>query len=456
MLERLTGRLQFLTRGPRDMPARQQTLRATLDWSYDLLSEDERRLLARISVFPVGATLDGAAAVCLGGDEGTALDLLEGLADASLIAPREQDGVMRYRMLETVRQYAAERLEALDGCDTRRRHAEWCLELVERAEPELSGERQVEWLEILEAEHDNARVALDHLTAEGEQALALRLAVALSRFWYVRGHLTEARRRLEEVLATAMEDDPLLLRRARTAAAAIALLQGDYPAATAFSEGALESARAAGEPRFVANALSNLGAIVLAAGNHDRATIALEEAVSLAREVGDERIAALAINNLGDLALTVGDFERAEPLFEESQALLRARGDTANIARSLFNLGAVKLMLGDRGAADALFREGLRLAAETGDMEDVAWCLEGLASLAADAAEGERAATLLGAAQALVAQMGAHFKPFERQLHEATQEQAQRLCGKEAYVATLEAGASLQLAATLEVALGSP
>ena len=276
--------------------------------------------------------------------------------------------------------------------------------------------------------------------------------VALSRFWYVRGHLAEARRRLEGVLAHAAGGDLLLLRRARTATAAIALLQGDYAAATEHSEGALEAAREAGEPRFVANALSNLGAIVLAAGDHERAGVVLEEAVSLAREVGDDRIAALAINNLGDLALTTGDYRRAQPLFEESQALLRARGDTANIARSLFNLGAVELMLERPEAADAHFREGLRLADETGDLEDVAWCLEGLASLAAAAGDGTRAATLLGAAGALLDRMGASLKPFERQLHEATEQQAEQLCGHAGYRVVRAEGEALPLAQAIVLA----
>ena len=196
-----------------------------------------------------------------------------------------------------------------------------------------------------------------------------------------------------------------------------------------FAEGALASARRAGEPRFVANALSNLGAIVLAAGDEQRAEVVLEEAVTLAHDVGDERITALALNNLGDLALATGDYARARPLFEESLDILRARGDTANIARSLFNRGAVDLVLGDHSAAAARFREGLALASDTDDKEDLAWCLEGLAAVAVRERNGERASVLLGAAGGLLAQMGADFKPFERQLHEATQRRRRRCAG---------------------------
>jgi predicted ATPase/DNA-binding SARP family transcriptional activator len=454
LLQRLGERLGLLTGGPRDAPARQQTLRETLDWSFDLLTEDQRRFLARLSVFPAGATLDAVVAVCLADrDDATALDLLEGLLDASMAVTHEHGGSMRYGLLETVRQYAAARLHELDAEATARRHALWALELAETAEAELSGDRQTHWFATLDAEHDNLRAALAYLDARSEKELELRLAVALSRFWYVRGHLGEGRHHLERALAKAGDQPPPLLRRALTAAGAICLLQGDYAAAIAFSEAALDAAREGGEPRFVANALSNLGAIVLAAGDHGRAAEVLEEAVSLAREVGDTRIAALAINNLGDLALTTGDYTRAGPLFEESHALLEARGDTANLARSLFNRGAVELMLGDDAAARLRFREGLALARETDDKEDLAWCLEGLASLAAREGDGERASTLLGVAGALLAHMGADFKPFERRLHEATEAEATALCGPTVHAAARDRGASLTLPAAVGLAL---
>ncbi len=192
---------------------------------------------------------------------------------------------------------------------------------------------------------------------------------------------------------------------------------------------------------------------MLAAGDHARAAEVLEEAVSLAREVGDTRIAALAINNLGDLALTTGDYTRAGPLFEESHALLEARGDTANLARSLFNRGAVELMLGDDEAAERHFREGLVLARETDDKEDLAWCVEGLAALAARRGDGERASALLGVAGALLAHMGAEFKPFERRLHEATEAEATALCEPTVHAAARERGASLMLQDAIALAM---
>jgi predicted ATPase/DNA-binding SARP family transcriptional activator len=450
--ERLDERLSVLTGGPRDLPARQQTLRETIDWSYDLLGDDERRLLTQLSVFPAGATLDAAASVCVDGNGGVAIDLVERLLDASLLAVHDDRVERRYRMLETVREYAAARLGPEDAAETATRHAEWCLAFAESAEQQLTGADQSRWFAALEAEHDNLRAALDHLGAHGDRTLRLRLTVALSRFWYVRGYLAEARRRIEDALVDVDGEPVPLVRRALTAGGAIALLQGDYGAAVTFSEQALDAAREADDPLLVANTLSNLGAIALAAGDHERAATALEEAVPLAREVGDTRVLALAVNNLGDLALTTGDHARARPLLEESHALLVARGDTANIARSHFNLGAAALMLDEHETAERHFREGLDLADETGDQEDLAWCLEGLAAVAVQRGDGERASIMVGVAGALLERMGADFKPFERQLHGRTSARAEELCGPEQHRAALERGATLALPDALAMA----
>jgi predicted ATPase/DNA-binding SARP family transcriptional activator len=450
--DRLSDRFRFLVSWRRLTAARHRTLEEAMDWSYELLTEDERALLRELSVFTGGFAFSAAVAVCLG-DEARGEQLLGRLVDASLVVAEEREGAMRYHLLETVRQYAGERLEETgEGDAVRRRHAEWCLALAEEAEPQLTGEEQTTWFATLEAESDNLRSALVFLGAAGEYELRLRLAVSISRFWYVRGYLAEARRWLEEALAEGAEDQPLdLRRRALTAAAAVALLQGEYADSTSFAEQALAAAREAGDDRFVANGLSNLGAIVLAAGDHERAAELLEEAVGLARKVGDTRIAALAINNLGDLALTVGDYERAEPLFEESLALLEERGDTSNLARSQFNLGAVALQLGRADDARVRFREALELVDEAGDKEDLAWCLEGTPALAGVAGRGEDAALLLGAAGSLIEAMEADFKPFERKLHEATEEQARGLCG-DRFQDAVESGAALPLPEALSAA----
>jgi predicted ATPase/DNA-binding SARP family transcriptional activator len=447
---RLADRFRFLVSWRRLSASRHRTLREAMDWSYELLTKEEQALLARLSVFAGGFTLAAAANVCLDGDDERALELVGRLVDASLVVAGEQEDAMPYHLLETVRQYAGEALE--DPDEIRRRHAEWCLALAEESEPQLTGVEQARWFARLEAEAANFRGAFAYFGVCGEAGLRLRLAIALSRFRYVRGHLAESRESLERALADADEEPPALRRRALTAAAAVALLQGDHAHSMRFAEQALAVAREDGDPRLVANGLSNLGAIVLAAGDHARAELLLMDAVGRAREAGDTRIAALAINNLGDLALTVGEYERAEPLFEESLELLRQRGDTANVARSLFNLGAVALQLGRPTDARERFRESLELADAAGDKEDLAWCFEGVAALAAAAGRGESAALLLGASKALIAAMGATPKPFERQLHDNANERARELCGADAFAAATERGAQLELFEALALA----
>jgi len=450
---RLASRLTVLSGGPRDLPARQQTLRETLDWSIRLLDPAERSLLARVSVFAGGFTFEAAAEVCLDGDEELTLDLIGRLVNASLVVGEERSGTMRYRLLDTVRHDAAQRLAQSGEMESvRHRHVDWCLALAEWAEPELTGDGQAAAFARLETEHDNLREALGFVGLVDNPERRLRLTVALTRFWYVRGYLAESRRWLEQALADAADVSPLLRRRALTAAAAVALIQGDYPAAIALSERSLDAARETGQERLIANGLSNLGAIALAAGDRRRAAGLLEEAVAIARGVGDNRVLALAINNLGDLALTEGDYARAAPLFEESLALLRARGDTANVARSLFNFGAVALMLDRPEEARDRFLESLALGAEAGDKEDLAWCLLGVAGLAAAGGDGNRASLLLGAAVALLETMGAAFKPFERHLHDITAERAQRLCGDEGFEATRRLGAAMALDEALQLA----
>ena len=307
-------------------------------------------------------------------------------------------------------------------------------------------------VERLDAEHANFVAALDHLANDDRGEGLLEFTVALTRFWYVRGHLIEARQALERALAASPSAPTLLRRRGLTATASIALLQGDYGVATRFAEASLMAARESGEERLIANGLSNLGAIVLAAGDNGRAGELLEEAVALARTVDDSRILALALNNMGDHALTVGDYARAEPLFSESLSLLQARGDTANVARSLFNLGAVALMTKHVDVAEARLQDSLAASRETGDQEDLCWGLLGLAAVAAARGQAEKAALLLGAATSVLARMGADFKPFERQLHEQTERSVVELLGLETYQSARVRGGSMSLEDAVGVA----
>jgi len=452
---RLDDRFKFLVSWRRVSAARHQTLKQAMDWSYDLLSPGERRLFAELSVFSGGFGVEGAARVCLDGDEATAMDLLGRLVEASLLIADTNHERARYNMLETVRQYAAQRLDEAGRADAlRNAHAAYYAALAEQAEPELTGVNQLEWFGRLDAELGNFRAALAHMARGGSDGQRLlEFTVSLTRFWYVRGHLAEAREQLENSLRAAGEVAAPLRRRALTAAASVALLQGDYPVATDFAERSLAVARTTGEQRLVANGLSNLGAILLAGGERQRSGQVLAEAVALARDVNDMRILALALNNLGDHALTAGDYERAEPLFVESLDLLRERGDTANVARSLFNLGAVALRRGRADEAERFLHEGLVAGRSAGDKEDICWCLLGYAALSEMRGKAENAATLLGAAAALLEQMGAAFKPFERMIHDDTAAAARLSLGGRAFETARARGAQMSLDEAAELAV---
>ena len=230
-----------------------------------------------------GATVEAAETVCE-----TRLDVLSMLIDHHLVRRTLTAGGARLSLLETIREYAAELLAAdpADADRARARLAEWCLALANEAERHLSRDQQTAWLDLLETEHDNLRAALDHLESSGAAEQQLALAVSLSRFWYVRGHLAEGRARLEHALEATADQAPAQRRRACTAAASFGLLQGDHAAAIRFADEALAAAREEDDPRFVANALSNLGAILLAAGDRERAESTLEEAVTRARAAG--------------------------------------------------------------------------------------------------------------------------------------------------------------------------
>lgn len=419
LLERLGRRLPLLTQGAWDLPARQQTLRATIDWSYGLLSQSEQTLFAQLGVFVGGWSLESAELVCEPGD---VFQALTGLLDNSLVRDEATFGEPRYRMLETVREYALEKLdEDVEAGRVRHRHAEAFVALAERAESELAGPAQAAWHERLEGEHDNMRAALGWLQESEQGELKLRLAAALGRFWYVRGYLSEGRRRLEDALAHAgSAAAPELRAKTLRTASAIAVIQGEYASARVLAEQGLELYRLLIDRAGTVRSLSNLGAILLAEGRPEDAVSVLDESVALSRELPDRRIAALALNNRGDVALTQGEYDAATAFFDESLALLREVGDTANIARSLFNLGAAALEGGRTAEALELLRESVAISGTVGDKEDVAWCLVGLAAVATRTGDPARGAVVLGAADALLEGMGALPKPFERGLQDRT------------------------------------
>lgn len=443
LLRLLDSRLDALRDGPRDAPARHQTLRSTIDWSFDLLSPDVQRLFARLSVFSGGFTLD--AMIALGEPDAT-IGGLEALVDASLVQVR--DG--RHHVLAVVREYAAERLG--NDLEPHRRHADHFAQLAVTAARELSGTNQTDWLRILDAEHDNLRAALDWLAADDDAPAELRLAATLGRFWYVRGYIEEGLRRLRHAIDRAAGRDEPALAKALRAASALALIRGDYPLARELADRALSLYRSLDDRAGVARTLSNLGAILHAQNELDLAAATLDECILDCAKLGDDRLLALAQNNRGDVALSLHDLDAAAAHFERSLDILRVFGDTANVARALYNLGAVAVEQERVDDARTLLGESIALANNVGDSEDVAWCLIALAAVSAHTRQPLDGVRMLGFTTALLGRIGATMKPFEQNLYTRTHQTLHSALGDHAFEDALDDGARLQLADIIELA----
>ncbi|MDR7522095.1 MAG: tetratricopeptide repeat protein [Armatimonadota bacterium] len=448
---RLDDRFRLLTGGGRGGLAHHQTLRAAVDWSYDLLSPEERALFRRLSVFAGGFTLEAAEAVCTGegGDSSDVLDFLTRLVDKSLVGTESIAGDLRYRMLETIRQYSRERLAEADEADAiRQRHLTWYLAAAEQAGPALRGPDQLLWLERLELEHDNFRAALEWAKkndAGGVEA-GLQLAGALHRFWVLRGYLREGREWLEAFLSEAAEGPTPARARAAYGAAVLAFHQGDYARAEARSTESLAAyrklghaegtalslntlgiaarnrgdyvqarslleqsaaiSRTAGHRWALAEALNILGVTARRQGDLAAATALVEESLALWRQLGDRWGLAASLGHLGVVARQRGDYERSRALHEESLALRRELGDRRNIAAALMSLGIVARHLGDYQQAGAILEESLTLSRELGDKMSVAASLCSLGLVAHRRGEDERAAALLEESLALSRALG--------------------------------------------------
>jgi predicted ATPase/class 3 adenylate cyclase len=419
LLARLLGAtggslLQLLTGGPRDAPARHQTLRRTIAWSYDLLDAEEKALFRRLAVFVGGCTLDAAEALCnVAGD--LELDVLEGVAslvDKSLLRQQEQaEGEPRFQMLETIREYALECLTASgEGEAARRAHADYYLALAERGEPELTGPRQVMWLNRLEAEHDNLRAALEWLGQKAEAEQSLRLGGALWRFWVVRGHLREGRERLAELLALAGASVRTEARaQVLTGAGTLAHNRGEYALARALFEESLAIWRELGHKAGIASALNNLGWMGFRLSEYAAGRSHSEEGLALYRELGDPRGIAAALNNLGWLAHHQGHYQAARAYHEGSLALRQELGDKRGIAFSLTNLGWTVHMQGDCRRARALLEEGLGLFREVGEKQLFAFTLTILAQVAQAENEDAQAMILLEESMTLFQEIGDQY-----------------------------------------------
>jgi predicted ATPase/transcriptional regulator with XRE-family HTH domain len=385
LLARLDRCLPLLTDGAQDLPPRQRTLRGTIAWSHDLLEPSQQALFARLGVFRGGWTLEAAEAVCRapGDRPGAVLEGLTALVHQSLVQVDEQpDGEPRLRMLETIREYARERLAASgEEATLHRAHAVYYLALAEEVAPALAGPEPGRWLARLEREHDNLRAALRWAQDSAEPALGLRLAVALTRFWHLRGHLSEGRRWLEELLACdgGGHSTEMATVRAKALNAASALAwrqQGDHGRAAALSEESVALWRELGDKQGLARALGNLAnALANLGGSHERVVTVVEESLSLWRELGDKAGIAFALTQLGQVFSERGDLQRATALLEEALALRRELRDKGGIAHTLNVMGIVFRHQGAYERATVLLEESLALRRDLRHRSGTAWAL---------------------------------------------------------------------------------
>jgi len=416
---RLDQRFLLLTGGSRTALPRQQTLRSLIDWSYDLLQEPERLALQRLSVFAEGWTEAAAAQVCAG--EGVQLhdvpDLLASLCDKSLVLAEERDDHTRYRLLETVRQYARERLlEQMNGETVRGRHLECYLQQAEQAAAGLQGAEQMRWLRDLEEEHDNLRAALEWSLVASTPAAAtngLRLCAALQRFWLMRGHLSEGRACCARVLQMTAEVPTRERADALNAAGVLAYHQHDHAAAREQHTQSLAVRRALGDRRGAAISLNNLGMLAADRGDLGAARELHEESLAIARELGNRNGIARSLGNLGMVALDRQDLVSARILFEDSLAMLRQLEDKDGIAISLHLLGDVARKAGDLGSARACFAESLAILRGLGHKVRIVYSLDELAAVAGALGSPPAAARLWGAAERLREEMGSPAGPGE-------------------------------------------
>jgi predicted ATPase/class 3 adenylate cyclase len=493
ILARLGHRLDLLSRGPRDLPDRQRTLRGAIDWSYRLLDAEQQRLFGELAVFVGGGTLDAIQETCC-----ECADLpwtLAALVEKSLVRRRDAAGEPRFSMLETIREYALERLrEAGTEAELRDRHARYFDELAARAEPALAGRERPAWLERLDAEVDNVRAALAWSLAQPTPELGLRVSASLLRFWEARGHLSEIRRFLDEALARG-EEAPLAVRaRALRQRARTALIQSDFDEGGRLYERALALVREAGDRDTEAYALAEAGWIAMIRGDFERAVPLCRAAVELAREVGDKVALSSALNNLAGAVGEQGDLATATELLEESAALQRDFGGP-HLATALCNVGLFRLRRGEVDRARACFEEAAAFASEIGDRRQLAsaigmlgWaaiaagdpleavarfgdgleryevlderrytadCLQGLACAAALDGDPLRAARLWGAAGALLDSINAPLSPADRDFQAPFLARARAGVDDEAWQSAFAEGRELDRERAVAYARGS-
>jgi predicted ATPase/serine/threonine protein kinase len=479
ILSRLDHRLKLLTGGARDLPTRQQTMSGAVEWSYELLTEDEKRLFRRLAVFAGGFTVEAAEAV-VGGQPSVVreetinekaatdvqqqmADVLDGitsLVDKSLLVAKEQaGGDVRFRMLEVVREYALDRLEASgEAEEMRHNHAAQFLEFAEEAEPQLQGARPAEWLNRLEEEHDNLRAALLWSLAN-DAGTAARLAAAIRYFWNFQGYFTEGLKLSEAILRLGDRVPTAARWKILSMAGNMARFQGDYETAQKMYEEGLTEGRAANHLPQVSLSFRGLGGLAYEQGDYAAARRLIEEALAVARESNDEFGIARSLNMFGDLARIEGDDAAARPLLEEALAICRQLGNQYAIGNILNNLAAAEYGEGDYTAAYSHFAESLTMAQElgdkiVGDKIAISYALDGFGALAVRRGELDLAARLAGAAEHLRESIEYNIEPAERRFRDAYLAPLRAVLSKEAFSTAFVQGRKLKLDEAVALALG--
>jgi predicted ATPase len=445
ILERLSHRLDLL-KGGRDADPRQQTLRATIEWSYELLSQTEQRLFARLSVFAGGCTLEAAEEVAEAD-----LDTLQSLVEKSLV--RFTDG--RYWMLETIRAYAREWLAASADADVvLRHHAEHYARVAVEASVELDRENQRAWLERVAQEHDNDRAAIEWEIERGHHELALQHSGALWRFWLMRGTIREGRSWLERALALPGVADGVPLARALDGLACLMAVSGDASAAVPLSERGLALWRESDDGVGLAKSLLVRQTILGELGDEEAVRRSCEETIRVAREARAHDVLATSLNNLADQYLMAGDFARALELCEESIQIHRARDDVYDLGGALVNAGHAALAQQQVALAGARYGEALRILHATGAPEVVAFVVGIVGSLAQECGKPVTAARLLAASDALLAVAeAARNWPYEDGLRARTICRLHEALSPQELAAARETGAALSADTAIEEAL---
>jgi predicted ATPase len=509
LLARLEHRLQVLTGGAHDVPIRQQTLRAAIDWSHDLLSDTDRRLFRRLAVFVGGFTLSAAQMLDAGGTDAPAplsgaqdvepstLDLVGSLVEKSLLHPLDHPGRdPRFTMLETIREYAFERLAASGELSTyQRRHAEHVLALAKEAEPHLMRAAAGSWLDRLQAEHDNLRAALAWSADAPDRADVLaRIVGALWWFWWMRGHFAEGRRWLD--LALARTTDPAARITLLHGAGQLAFFQDQASQAREHWTEMAALGRAAHDEAAVAYALARLAFLLRLDGERDRAVTTVEESLAISRRLGDPRSIALALHGYAQVFVGLGDLDRAETAWTESLELFRQIGAVGHVPYALANLAHIARQRGELEKATALFEEGyalvrerddkfgergmvlglLRVAFHRGDDRRVlalarkalvlgrdqgsagamALAMEALAWTAAVQGDAARAGRLLGSAEAIRATSGPGTNAPQPDLVDATLAAASAALGQEGCDAARAEGRATSVEEAIAFALSAP